>query len=92
MPLRTQEPGSVHCGPAALGMALDYMNLKMGGRNPSTPELVAFLEERGLMYDLGTGVEELVYAAREHGYPGSLRSVQRYVAVAFPELRRRGRP
>jgi hypothetical protein len=71
VPLRTQEASTAHCGPAALGMALDFMNLKMGGRNPSTRELVSFLEDRGLMQEWGTGLEELVYAARAFGYPGS---------------------
>ena len=45
--------------------------MKKGGRNPSTPELVAFLEDKGLMYEWGTEVEELGFAARAYGYPGS---------------------
>ena len=91
VPLRRQAPGSVHCGPAALGMAMDYMNLKMGGRNPSTPEIVAFLEERGMIYGWGTGVEELVYAARAYGYPGS-RSFNNWTLEDLAEQLKMGNP
>jgi hypothetical protein len=71
VPLRNQGVDTITCGPAALGMAMDFHNLKTGGRSPSTQELTAFLEDRGLMYEWGTGVEELVYAARAFGFPGS---------------------
>ena len=91
VPIRKQAPGSVHCGPAALGMAMDDMNLKMGGRNPSTPEIVAFLEERGLMYGWGTGVEELVQAARAFGYPGS-RSFSGWTLEDVAEQLKMGNP
>ncbi len=72
VPQRYQEAGEVTCGAAALGMALEYAELGgEGGSAPSTAALVADLRKAGLLYEVGTGVEELAYVAREHGYRGT---------------------
>jgi hypothetical protein len=71
VPQRSQAVESVNCGPAALGMALDYLVRVGEPPIPSTLELSAFLSARGLMYEWGTGVEELAFAARHFGFPGS---------------------
>ncbi|MFN2282721.1 MAG: C39 family peptidase, partial [Anaerolineales bacterium] len=70
VPFQAQE-GDVDCGPASLAMALTYLNQREGGPPLSTQELGSWLRQRGLMYDWGTGVEELAFAARDFGYPGS---------------------
>jgi len=59
------------CGPAALAGALEALGAKNGLPGPGANELEDFLRVRGLMYDWGTGVEELVLAARSFGYPGT---------------------
>jgi len=67
VPLRYQQPGDVSCGVQALGMALDGL----GGAAPTSTALLGFLQGNGMMYDYGTGVEELAYAAQSFGYRGS---------------------
>ena len=61
----------VNCGPTALAYALNILDPV--GKTPeiTTTQLGNFLSARGLMYDWGTGVEELTFAARELGYSGS---------------------
>jgi hypothetical protein len=71
IPLRSQDPGEPDCGPAALGMALDYLGRDQESQAPSNQQLSDFLSSRGLSYSWGTGVEELALAAREFGFPGS---------------------
>jgi hypothetical protein len=65
---RFQDPSDVSCGVQALGMALDGL----GGGAPSSAALTGFLQGNGMMYDFGTGVEELTLAAHAFGYKGSL--------------------
>ena len=67
VPLRYQQPGDVSCGVQALGMALDGLD----GAAPTSSALLGFLQGNGMMYDFGTGVEELAYAAQSFGYRGS---------------------
>ena len=67
IPLRYQQPGDVSCGVQALGMALDGLD----GPAPTSSALLGFLQDNGMMYDFGTGVEELAYAAQSLGYGGS---------------------
>jgi len=71
VPQRLQSAGEVSCGPAALGMALDYLRGEQNTKNPSTEQLKNFLLTREMMYEWGTGVEELAYGARHYGFPGS---------------------
>ena len=67
IPLRYQNPDDVSCGVQALGMALDGLE----GAAPTSQALLGFLQDQGMMYDFGTGVEELAYAAQSFGYRGS---------------------
>ncbi len=67
IPLRYQNPDDVSCGVQALGMALDGLE----GAAPTSSALLGFLQDNGMMYDFGTGVEELAYAAQSFGYHGS---------------------
>lgn len=70
VPQRYQEPWDVNCGAAALGMVLDFLSRGEGA--PSTTQLTSDLRRAGLLYEeVGTGVEELAYLARQHGYAGS---------------------
>jgi hypothetical protein len=64
VPMRYQDPGDVSCGIQALGMALDGL----GGGAPESSAMLGFLQKNGMMYDFGTGVEELAYAAQSFGY------------------------
>ncbi len=71
VPMRYQDPAnsrSVDCGIQALGMALDGLD----GAAPTSAALAGFLERAGMLYEYGTGVEELALAAQAHGYTGSL--------------------
>ena len=67
VPLRFQDPSDVSCGVQALGMALDALP----GGPPTSSALLGFLQGNGMMYDFGTGVDELAYAAQSFGYKGS---------------------
>ncbi len=67
VPVRYQAPGDVSCGAQALGMALDALP----GAAPTSASLLGLLQDNGMMYDFGTGVEELAYAAQSFGYTGS---------------------
>ena len=66
-----QKPEDVTCGAAALGMALEFLSLNGEGEAPSQAALVTDLKNSGLLYETGTGVEELAYMARQHGYQGT---------------------
>ena len=66
--MRWQEPTDVSCGVQALGMAFDGI----GDGSPSSSAMQTFLQSKGMMYDFGTGVEELAYAAQNFGYKGSV--------------------
>jgi len=66
--MRYQTAGDVSCGVQALGMALDGIE----GSAPTSNSLLGFLQDQGMMYDFGTGVEELAHAAQNFGYAGSL--------------------
>jgi len=68
IPMRYQATGDVSCGVQALGMALDGID----GSAPTSNSILSFLQDRGMMYDFGTGVEELAHAAQNFGYSGSL--------------------
>jgi len=67
VPIRYQNPEDVTCGVQALGMALDALP----GAAPTSSAMVGLLQDNGMMYDFGTGVEELAYAAQSFGYKGS---------------------
>ena len=68
IPMRYQAAGDVSCGVQALGMALDGID----GSAPTSNSIQGFLQDQGMMYDFGTGVEELAHAAQNFGYAGSL--------------------
>ncbi|MEE8121241.1 MAG: papain-like cysteine protease family protein [Anaerolineales bacterium] len=68
IPMRYQTAGDVSCGVQALGMALDGIK----GSAPTSNSILGFLQDQGMMYDFGTGVEELAHAAQNFGYAGSL--------------------
>jgi hypothetical protein len=68
IPMRYQATGDVSCGVQALGMALDGID----GSAPTSNALLGFLQDQGMMYNFGTGVEELAHAAQNFGYSGSL--------------------
>ena len=68
VPLRMQNPSDVSCGVQALGMALAGLDAAA----PTSDALLGFLQGNRMMYDFGTGVEELAYAAQSFGYRGSL--------------------
>src|SRR3990170_7550007 len=67
VPVRYQDPGDVSCGVQALGMALDALP----GAAPTSSAMLGLLQDNGMMYEFGTGVEELAYAAQSFGYKGS---------------------
>ena len=71
VPQRYQDPLDNTCGAAALGMALEFLSLNGEGSAPSQETLVADLKNSGLLYETGTGVEELAFLARQHGYQGT---------------------
>jgi len=66
--MRYQAAGDVSCGVQALGMALDGID----GSAPTSNSLLGFLQDQDMMYNFGTGVEELAHAAQNFGYAGSL--------------------
>ncbi|MEE8567959.1 MAG: papain-like cysteine protease family protein, partial [Anaerolineales bacterium] len=68
IPMRYQAAGDVSCGVQALGMALDGID----GSAPTSNSLLGFLQDQDMMYNFGTGVEELAHAAQNFGYAGSL--------------------
>ena len=68
IPMRYQAADDVSCGVQALGMALDGID----GSAPTSNSIQGFLQDQGMMYDFGTGVEELAHAAQNFGYTGSL--------------------
>jgi hypothetical protein len=65
--MRFQAPSDVSCGVQALGMAMEGV----AAPAPSSPAILEFLQSSGMMYDFGTGVEELSYAAIHYGYAHS---------------------
>jgi hypothetical protein len=65
--LRYQDPADVSCGVQALGMAMEGV----AGPAPSSAAILSFLQDAGMMYEFGTGVEELTYAAQYYGYTQS---------------------
>lgn len=72
VPVRLQDPDSVECGVASLGMAFDFLAREDPAPTaPSTAALAGWMRERDVLYAFGTGVEELAWTAREHGYAGS---------------------
>jgi len=71
IPLRTQDPNKVTCGLHALGMVMDFIGPPSGEAVPTNEQLVSHISGQGLLYEWGTGVEELAYTAREFGYAGS---------------------
>jgi len=81
----------VNCGPASLAQALQILDPE--GITPplTTRQLSDYLVTRGLMYDWGTGVEELAYTAREFGYDGSI-SFQNWNLEQLTDYLYQGRP
>jgi len=71
IPQRYQDPSDVTCGAAALGMALEFLSLKGEGQAPSQGTMISALKNSGLLYETGTGVEELTFLARQNGYRGT---------------------
>ncbi len=71
IPLRTQDASKVTCGLQALGMVMDFIGPSSGEAVPTDGQLVSYISSQGLLYEWGTGVEELAYTAREFGYAGS---------------------
>ena len=87
IPMRYQAAGDVSCGVQALGMALDGID----GSAPTSNSLLGFLQDQGMIYDFGTGVEELAHAAQNFGYAGSvpfhgwsLEDIKAYLAAGQP--------
>jgi hypothetical protein len=68
VPQRYQDASDASCGVQALGMALSALP----GSPPTSPALIGFLQGNGMMYDFGTGVEELAFAAQSFGYKGAV--------------------
>ena len=66
--LRYQDPSDVSCGVQALGMALDGL----GKPGPTSSALLGYLQGNGMLYEFGTGVEELAFTAQSFGYRDSL--------------------
>jgi len=81
----------VNCGPASLSQALKLLDPEEKSLLPTTNQLSDFMTNRGLMYEWGTGVEELVYTAREFGYDGSI-TFQDWGIEKLTEYLHRGRP
>ena len=82
IPVRWQEPPDVSCGVQALGMAFDGL----GGGTPTSNAILEHLESNNMMYDFGTGVEELAHTAQNFGYISSapyaaLRSMSRSLST-----------
>ncbi len=71
VPLRSQGVGDKTCGLATLGMAMEFIDMGSSDGPPTQQQLVSFLTRQDLLYQWGTGVQELAYAAREFGYRGS---------------------
>ena len=81
----------VNCGPASLAQALQILNPEVITPSPTTRQLSEYMSTRGLMYDWGTGVEELAYTAREFGYDGSI-PFQNWSLERLTDYLRQGRP
>jgi len=71
VPQLYQDPSDATCGAAALGMALEFLSLNGEGQAPSQAALISDLKNSGLLYETGTGMEELAFLARQHGYQGT---------------------
>jgi predicted double-glycine peptidase len=71
VPLRIQDAGEVTCGVQALGMLMDFRGPLSGEAVPTDDQLISYISSQGLLYEWGTGVEELAYTARAFGYAGS---------------------
>ncbi|NIS83423.1 MAG: SH3 domain-containing protein [Anaerolineales bacterium] len=67
VPVRYQNPSDVSCGIQALGMAMEGFD----GATPTYNAILGFLQGERMMYEFGTGVEELAFAAQSFGYKGS---------------------
>lgn len=93
VPLRYQypDPLDASCGVQALGMVLDFLTLREGGEAPASEAMLGELAEAGLLYEWGTGVEELVYVARQKGYQGSY-AFKDWTISQLKEQLRQGRP
>ena len=75
----TAAAADVGCGPRALAGVLQSLE---GEGAPTGGQLLAELRARGLLYAWGTGVEELAYLARRHGFRGSVP----FHEASLPEL------
>ena len=83
--------GEISCGPAALSLALDILGKENNSQVPDAKDVEDFLREWGLMYSWGVGVEELVFAARSFGYPGT-RAVHHWNPEALIRELQEGKP
>lgn len=90
-PNLSRKINNVNCGPASLAQALKILDPEGKGLAPTTNQLSDFLSARGLMYDWGTGVEELAFAAREFGYEGSI-PFQNWSFKQLVDILSQGRP
>ena len=91
VPQQYQDPADVTCGTAALGMAMEFLSLTGEGEAPLQNTLVNDLKNSGLLYDTGTGVEELAYLARQHGYQGTI-AFHNWNLAQLAEQLSRGKP
>ncbi len=92
VPMRYQESVDVSCGVQALGMAMDYLALGEGQETaPKSEQLLTAISDEGLLYEWGTGVEELAYLARGQGYAGSY-SFHDWTLAQMQEQLQQGRP
>ena len=87
----SQNTNDINCGPAALAQALEILEPEDKNLPPTTNQLGNFMSTRGLLYDWGTGVEELAFTARKFGYEGSI-PFQDWGFDKLAEILRLGRP
>ena len=82
---------NVNCGPAALVLAMELLNPDGKNSRPNNNIMSDFMSSRGIIYDWGTGVEELAYTAREFGYEGSF-SFHGWRLEQLVEILKQGKP
>jgi len=88
---QSRNKNDVNCGPASLTQALQILDPEGITAPPTTRQLSEYMSTRGLMYDWGTGVEELAYTARKFGYDGSI-PFKNWRLEQLTDYLRQGRP
>jgi murein DD-endopeptidase MepM/ murein hydrolase activator NlpD len=83
VPERLQPHVDVICGIKALQIAFARLDKSPA---PETEALYDFMQQKGLIYDFGTGVEELAYTAWVFGYRGSFAFYHWTLAQLFAEV------